>query len=153
MLITAKKWRRSYAVAGVLLLGALLAGLIFLARSCSKNEEVKPLLNNDDRVAYLLSLGWEIDPEPVETLHLQLPDELVGTEYEDYNETQLSQGFDLSAYCGRQLTRYTYSILNYPGGRTDVQLDLYLCDGMVVAGDVIALGENGFVGSLAFPEK
>ena len=152
MLITAKKWRRSYAVAGVLLLGAVLTGLILLARGCS-GEGDKALLNNDDRVAYLLSLGWEIDPEPVETLHLQLPDELVGTEYEDYNETQLSQGFALSAYCGRQLTRYTYSILNYPGGRTDVQLDLYLCEGMVVAGDVIALGENGFVGPLTFPEN
>ena len=152
MLITAKKWRRSYAVAGVLLLGALLAGLIFFARGCSE-EGPAPLLTNDDRVSYLLSLGWEIDPEPVETLHLQLPDSLEGTEYEDYNETQLPQGFDLSPCCGKQLTRYTYAILNYPGGRTDAQLDLYLCEGTVVAGDVIALGENGFVGPLAFPEN
>ena len=152
MLITAKKWRRSYAVAGVLLLGALLAGLIFFARGCSE-EGPAPLLTNDDRVSYLLSLGWEVDPEPVETLHLQLPDELAGTEYEEYNESQLSQGFDLTACCGKQLTRYTYAVLNYPGGRTDVQLDLYLCEGTVVAGDVIALGENGFVGPLAFPEE
>lgn len=152
MLITAKKWKRSYAVASVLLLGALLAGLVFFAHGCSEEKQT-PLLNNDDRVSYLLSLGWEIDPEPVETLHLQLPDSLEGTEYESYNETQLVQGFDLSVCCGKQITRYTYAVLNYPGGRTDVQLDLYLSEGTVVAGDVIALGEDGFVGPLAFPEE
>ena len=152
MLLKSNAAKKSGAVAAVLLLGAVLVGVILWVRGCT-GEKTQVLENAEDRLAYLSSLGWEVDPEVVETLHLRLPDTLEGTEYESYNETQLSQGFDLSACCGKQITRYTYRILNYPDGRTDVQLDLYLCDGLVVAGDVIALGENGFSGPLAFPES
>lgn len=150
MLITAKHIQKKHAVGAVLLLGVALAALVLLVHSCSGETE-KPLTCNEDRVAYLTSLGWEVEEEPLETLHLQLPDDFTGTEYETYNESQLAQGFDLTSCAGRQVTRYTYCILNHPDARTDVQVNLYLCDGFVVAGDVIALGENGFVAPLAYP--
>lgn len=150
MVITAKRFRKSHAIGAVILLGALLAALIILTRGCT--EDTEPLLScNEDRIAYLNSLGWEVGDEPLETLHLQLPEDFTGTEYEAYNESQLAQGFDLTDCAGRQVTRYTYCIENHPDSRDDVQLNLYICDGRVVGGDVIALGENGFTAPLEFP--
>lgn len=107
---------------------------------------------NEGRVAYLESLGWEVTPEPVETLTLTLPDELVEP-YLSYNAIQLEQGFDLAPYCGETLTRCTYAITNYPGRERGCQADLYLHEGAVVAGDVVCTGENGFIAPLVFPES
>ena len=41
---------------------------------------------------------------------------------------------------------------NYPGGRGDAQVNLLQCDGAVVAGDVVLLGEDGGVFGLEFPK-
>ncbi|MFR6041643.1 MAG: DUF4830 domain-containing protein [Dysosmobacter welbionis] len=38
-----------------------------------------------------------------------------GGAYLTYNELQDSQGFDLSACCGKYVARYTYTVTNYPG--------------------------------------
>ncbi|MGM9662882.1 MAG: DUF4830 domain-containing protein [Oscillospiraceae bacterium] len=153
MFIITKRLTRGKAVGAVLVLGGLLMALILLVGGCHRGEEETPLSAESaaDRLAYLAELGWEVESEPVETLRLQLPDSLAGSDYEAYNELQLSQGFDLAAYCGRQVVRYTYTVLNYPGREAQVQLNLYCCDGAVIAGDVMALGADGFQGPLAFP--
>jgi len=116
----------------------------------SSGEKISRLETNEDRTAYLQSLGWEVSPEPVETLQLLLPDPLP-QEYRTYNELQKKSGFDLSACCGKELSRYTYLVTNYPGRPQGVQLNLYLCGGVAVAGDVVASGEKGFRAGLAFP--
>lgn len=152
MFIITKRLTRGRAVGAVLVLGGLLMALILLVGGCRREGE-EPLSAESaaDRLAYLAALGWEVESEPVETLRLQLPDSLADSEYEAYNELQQSQGFDLASCCGRQVVRYTYTVLNYPGRESQVQLNLYCCDGAVVAGDVMALGEEGFQGPLAFP--
>lgn len=154
MFIITKRLTRARAVGCVLLLGALLLGLVLLAGAChrSETEEFVPLESNADRLAYLAELGWQVAEEPVETLRLQLPQEFANTEYAAYQELQLSQGFDLAPYAGKQIVRYTYAVQNYPGHSGAVQLNLYCCDGVAIAGDVMVLGENGFQGPLYFPE-
>ena len=109
------------------------------------------LHDNESRVAYLRAYGWDIDPEPVETLQLQLPDPLPAS-YQTYNDLQTQQGLDLSAACGKTVTRYTYTVTNYPGHAEGVQVNLYLCEELPVAGDVLCSGENGFQTGLAYPE-
>ena len=153
MFIITKRLTKARAVGAVLLLGLLLAGLILLTGACHRSEPEQPQLleTNTDRLAYLSELGWQVRAEPVETLHLQLPEDLSGEEYAAYRELQLSQGFDLLPYAGQQVVRYTYAVENYPGRNDPVQLNLYCCDGAVIAGDIIAPGENGFQGPLTFP--
>lgn len=153
MFIITKRFTRAKAVGSVLLLGICLSGLVLLTGACQRSEELSPPCaeTNDDRLAYLTQLGWEVESKPIETLHLQLPEEFQDTEYDAYNALQLSQGFDLRQYAGLSLVRYTYVVTNYPGRSDTVQLNLYCCDGVVVAGDVIAPGENGFQSSLTFP--
>lgn len=155
MFIITKRFSRKKAICSVLLLGVCLSGLILLTGACQRSEEITPprAETNEERLAYLTQLGWELEPEPMETLHLQLPEEFQGTEYDAYNALQLSQGFDLRECVGMPVVRYTYAVKNYPGRSDAVQLNLYCCEGIIVAGDVMALGENGFQSSLVFPAE
>lgn len=119
----------------------------------SENTETETVLkNNADRIAYLQSLGWEVAPEPTESLQLLLP-ETLPTNYIAYNQIQLAQGFDLNTCCGKQLTRYTYTVNNYPDYPKGVQLNLYICEDRVAAGDIIATGVNGFQAGILFPRQ
>lgn len=143
--------KRARLLAGICILG-LLAGLAaWLLPRDGRGEPAADLTSNEGRLAYLQDLGWAVRPEPLETLQLLLPEELTGA-YAVYNELQQSQGFDLSDCCGRQVSRYTYAVSNYPGYPEGVQLNLYVCGGAAVAGDVIAAGADGFQGTLCYPK-
>lgn len=145
MLIWTAKFSRKKAVAAVILMGVVMAALIVLTgRAPAEPEASLPTLTtNEERVAYLQSLGWEVDPEPIETLQFLLPAELEEP-YRSYNELQLSQGFDLAKCCGKQISRCTYTVTNYPGQTGDVQINLYICEDMPVAGDICSSGAKGF---------
>ena len=120
--------------------------------SSEKNTDPLCLTNNSERVAYLRSFGWEIKEEPVETLQFILPKQLEEP-YLSYNQLQLSQGFDLSPHCGKQLSRYTYTVTNYPKHPKGVQINLMVCEGIPVAGDIFCSGADGFQSPLLFPGK
>ena len=154
MLIFTTRLSKKKAALAVIALGAVLAVIIILVSFLQggSGRELPQLTDNAKRVTYLQSLGWEVNAEPVETLQFLLPDPLEEP-YLTYNELQKEQGFDLTAYCGQQIARYTYAVTNYPGRTDDVQLNLYLCGGVLVAGDVCCLGADGFQGTLEFPES
>ena len=136
--LTKKRAAGAVVAAGLALLGLLL----YLGRPAEEAES-RLLDTNEARVEYLAQWGWEVDPEPVETLQFLLPDTLEEP-YLSYNVLQRSQGFDLSLCCGKQVTRYTYTVTNYPDRPDGVQANLYLCEELPVAGDLCCSGENGF---------
>ena len=150
LIVTAKLSRKKIALflAAALILSA---GLIFLLAP-SKNtsqESSKPisLVTNEDRLSFLAACGLEALPDPITTLDLQLPSPL-DERYSAYNQLQLPQGFDLSQYCGCQLTRYTYAITDHPDAKSGVQANLYLFEDTLVAADLFCAGENGFIAPL-----
>ena len=155
MMIRTIRLTRRRAVLAVLLFGALTAALIFLlggktSRETPIFEAVLP--DNAARAAYLQKLGWEVDEEPTATLQVRIPDPLT-EEYADYNALQRRQGLDLEPWRGKDVTRYTYAVRNYPGLPADVLLDLYLCGDRLVAGDVVCVGEDAFMDTLRFPAE
>ena len=152
MMIQAVRLTRKKAALAVILAGAVMAALILLlGRGGSPAQQDRPLLTgNAERVAYLQELGWEVVEEPVTTLQFLLPPQLKG-DYVAYNDLQKSQGFDLEACCGKQVTRYTYTVTNYPQRPEGVQLNLYVCEELPVAGDVVCTGADGFQDTLIFP--
>ena len=152
-IVTAKVPKRRYFLLGALVILAVLVVILALRGSKKEAADAEPSLRaetNEQRVAYLASLGWEVDAEPIEALRFTLPDELVEP-YRSYNEIQLKQGFDLSPYLGETLERYTYCVNNYPDRPKGCQADLYVYDGEVVAGDIVCTGANGFISTLEFP--
>jgi len=132
---------------------AAIALLVFLFSGMrgSGADGASALSSNEARVTYLESWGWKVRSEPVETLQLLMPETLKESE-ETYNQLQKEQGFDLSKCCGKQVTRYTYAVTNYPDRADGVQVNLYVCDNKPVAGDVIASGTNGFQSGLVYPQ-
>ncbi|MBO4916116.1 MAG: DUF4830 domain-containing protein [Oscillospiraceae bacterium] len=153
-IFTARAPRRSSLLLVLLAVCVAAAAVLLLKGKKPISEETPPLSvrTNDERVAYLASLGWEVDADPVEALRLTLPEELVEP-YRSYNELQLRQGFDLTPLLGETLERYTYAVTNYPGHEGGCQADIYVYDGAVVAGDVICTGADGFIAALDYPEN
>lgn len=145
MFIVTTRFTRKKAALLIILLGIVLGlAIILVSRIATGDEPTLPRLeDNNQRIAYLQTLGWEVASEPLETLQVLLPPQL-GEPYLTYNQLQLAQGFDLSAGCGRQVSRYTYAVTNYPGRSEGVQANLYICEGLPVAGDVFCAGADGF---------
>lgn len=125
-------------------------GLNAVSASSSVSAEVKGLKSNEDRVAYLESLGWEVEAEPIAVEELLIP-ETFDESYDDYLALQSSQGFDLSAYCGKRVKRYTFAITNYPGGETGVQVALLIYKNRLIGGEVLSAVPDGFIHGLAMP--
>lgn len=151
-IVTTRLPRRRF-LAALLLLGVLLAlSVAVFSHVAAVSSGKEPLLaaTNDARVAYLQSLGWAVVPDPIEMISLRLPDELAEP-YASYNQLQRKQGFDLSAYCGENVERYTYTVTNYPEWAGGCQADLYLHTGRIIGGDIVCTGEGGFLAPLAFP--
>ena len=103
-----------------------------------------------DRIAYLNSLGWEAEPDPIETLDLKLPEDLLAS-WADYVALQDAQALPFGTFAGQTVRRYTYRITNYPSVPNGVQANLYLCNDEIIGGDIIATGKKGFQAGLTFP--
>ena len=146
--------RRRLALLGAAVV--LVLGLTLLLSGClhgkTQPAEAAPAATAEERAAYLAGFGWQIAPEPVETLRMQLPEDL-SAEWRDYLKLQQSQGLPFGDYAGREVERYTYNILNYPGVERGVQANLFVADGIVIAGDIVSTGEQSFQQGLAFPEN
>ena len=136
-----------------LALGLVIGSALLLA-GCfggDKEAEIVTASTNEERVAYLEALGWQVEPQPIETLDLQLPEELEG-EWDAYAKLQKGQGLPFSEFAGQAVKRYTYTVTNYPEIPQGVQANLYLWGDQIIGGDVIFTGQGGFQTDLAFPK-
>ena len=136
---------------------SLVICLCFVLVGCLKkapNEATSGIFaaTDADRISYLNSLGWEAEAEPIETLDLKLPEDLL-TSWSDYVALQNSQNLPFENYAGQTVQRYTYRISNYPGVPNGVQVNLYLCGDEIIGGDIIATGKKGFQADLTFPDQ
>ena len=136
-----------------LALGLVIGSALLLA-GCfggDKETEVITAATNEERVAYLEALGWQVEPQTIETLDLQLPEKLEG-EWDAYAKLQKGQGLPFSEFAGQAVKRYTYTVTNYPEIPQGVQANLYLWGDQIIGGDVIFTGQGGFQTDLAFPK-
>ena len=124
--------------------------IIFNNKSTETAALSNVVKNNDDRIAYLNSFGWEVDATPIEEESIVIPRKL-GSVYEDYNQIQQAQGFDLSEFGGMEAVRYTYKVLNYPDAE-NVVADIIVFRNEVIAGDVQSTSLDGFMHGLKLPE-
>ncbi len=99
---------------------------------------------NDDRLAFLNQFGWTADPAPAEEVQVTIPGEFDKV-FLAYNELQKQQGLDLSKYKRRDVTRYTYRIVNFPDYEGTVYANLLIYRNRVIGGDICSADVNGFV--------
>ena len=109
--------------------------------------------DNDARVAYLSSYGWEVEKDAESIEEIVIPEEFSEV-FQKYNELQKEQGFDLEKQKGQRVKRYTYVVTNYPDEPDYVRANLFICKEKVVAGDICSLKvEGGFLHGLELPQE
>ena len=141
--------RRKLLPAAVIVLVIAVGAVLLLSRGRGKGAERVYPGGNEGRVTYLEKLGWQVEPEPLETLQIKLPADLKG--YEDYLALQTEQGLPFADCEGKVVCRYTYRVTNYPGMEKGVQANLYLCGDVLIGGDIVATGKGGFQHGLEYP--
>ena len=124
------------------------------AAIAKKNSDIKydKVKDNDGRVAFLNQFGWEVDSEPLEEVTIRIPSEFDRV-LTSYNELQKQQGLDLSKYRGKEVTRYSYKVNNYPGYGGTVTANVIVFKNRVIGGDVCSSDVSGFIGTFDYPEK
>lgn len=155
LIMTAKVSRRK--ILAVLLVLALAAGVLALcmrgaqeAQPPQTAEQAGAAGSNDARVAFLEGFGWQVQPEPVQTQQVLVPED-PSEVFLRYNDLQISQGYDLLPLSGKSVMRYVYQITNYPGSDGVYFATLLVYDDAVVGGDVASSRKNGVMHGLAMP--
>ncbi len=127
--------------------------LISLPTGVKASKDAVKGETNEERIEYLQTFGWQVSADPVEVVNITIPEEFDQT-YNEYNDLQISQGFDLSGYRGDDGTRYTYTISNYPNETSaQVLANVIVIDDQIVAADVSSVSAGGFMHTLQMPEK
>lgn len=145
--------RLAAGVAAVLMCAAALtAAALWITRDTAASAAIdgSHVRTNEDRVAYLQSYGWQVEPDPLSVEELILP-ETFDQQYTQYLELQAAQGFDLTAYAGKRVKRYVYQVTNYPTGEAGIQAGLLIYRNTVVGGDVLSSALDGFIHGLTMP--
>ena len=154
MIVYATKVTVKKAIAGVLVIGAVVWGVAALspraaetvsAQNAAQSTDLSgKLKTNEQRVALLESLGWKVNPEPRSEREVQIP-KTFDDNYQAYNAIQLGQGLDLTPYQGKRATLYTYELTEYPTGAQGVTAKLLIRRGRLIAADISAAEADGFV--------
>lgn len=150
MFIYTVKSKQIKAILIILFIVLTVAALVFLSKD-SENVSNDTTLSvkagdNSERMSFISQFGWEVSEEPSEVREVIIPQEFDDV-YKKYNEIQLKQGFDLMPFSGVRVKRWTYIVKNYPGyeGKDCININILVCDGKVIGGDVCSVELGGFM--------
>ena len=117
----------------------------------SPRSETTHIEDNEDRVKWLESVGRSVEPTPLTSRYVTIPETLPPV-LEVYNKLQLSQGFDLRKYCGKTLEQYSYKATQNYNGET-LYYSIYVYNGRIVAADAHTASLNGAMMGLLRTEE
>ena len=148
MVMTAKVNLKKIAI----LLGAFALLVIALVTLLNRQDQTTgaAVSDNDSRVAFLKSFGWQVTPTPVESGQVKIPVEKSEI-FDRYAQLQKTQGYDLTAYAGKTVMRYVYQITNYPGATEPVYATLLVHKNQIIGGDVTNTSADGKIQGFAMP--
>ena len=154
MLIYTFKFDRKKAVFAVIMAALVIIGIVLLISAHERKnavgsgyaatERTETVKNEKGRVAYLKQYGWEVESPALSEDTVVIP-RTFSEVFEDYNELQKAQGFDLSEYCGSEVKMFTYRVTNSEYQDDDVLAELYILGGSVIGGDVHSTALDGFM--------
>ncbi|MEE1505067.1 MAG: DUF4830 domain-containing protein [Acutalibacteraceae bacterium] len=118
------------------------------ARSIQKGEQISLSASSENEIlAFISNYGWQVDTEPVEVRDVIIP-ETFDEVYNNYNNIQLEQGFDLEKHAGQRVKRWSYVVRNYPETSPEddfIRINILVSDGVVIGGDVCSVKLDGFM--------
>ena len=152
MVMTAKVDMKKIA----LILAAIAAGIIgiilLFGNGNSQTTSAPAASNNDARVKFLQSFGWDVANSPVESSQVRIP-ETTTEVFDRYNQLQKSQGYDLSKLAGKNAMRYVYKVNNYPGATEPVYATILVYKNEIVGGDVTDTSATGKIQGFKMPRS
>lgn len=156
MFIVTARLPKRRLLAGAAALACCLLAVLTLAfagpgRAVTASAEVKHVKDNDDRLNYLSSLGWQVSEQPIATEELLIPEEFDDS-YQGYLKLQADQGFDLTQYRGKRVKRYTYQLTNYPAQDEPVRIALLIYKNRVIGGQIQS-ASGSFLHGLTLPKS
>ncbi|HHW46162.1 MAG TPA: DUF4830 domain-containing protein [Clostridiales bacterium] len=135
--------KRKIALAVVCLVVIILLGFCVFGRDNKAQNIDKAGVSCAE---FLQNLGWQVPDQPIEQKEIQIPEEFMDV-YENYNNLQREAGYDLKKYKGKKVTRYTFTITNFPG-RSDVRANVLVFEDIIIGGDISSTELNGFMVAL-----
>ena len=151
--LTAKLSKSKLIAAGVILIAAVLLIVLLATGGASPAADtVSKGGTNEERVAFLATYGWSVNAEPKEAQKVRIPDTAENRVFARYNDLQKSQGYDLTAYAGKEVMRYVYEILNYPEASAPVYASVLVCDGVIIGGDITNTAPDGVIHGFCKPQ-
>ena len=129
---------------------ALIIALVSLLGGNKDENAVTTMSDNDSRVQFLASQGWQVTTSPKEASQVKIPTEQTPA-YSRYNDLQKSQGYDLSQYAGKTVMRYVYEVQNFPDTAEPVYATLLVYKNQIIGGDVTNTAAKGAVQGLKKP--
>ncbi len=158
--ITSIKLTKQKLVTAIIVVGVLLVALIIWLASQGGTESqataaelpsVKNMKTEQDRVGFLTACGWQVSADSAESQEVLIP-KTFDDVFDNYNELQKTQGFDLSQYKNKRVMRYTYTVTNYPTGEAGVQATLLVYNNKIVGGDICSAKLDGFMHGFQLPK-
>lgn len=116
----------------------------YITTGNEKEINYDKIKNDEDRAKFLSQFGWQVNPTPVESVEIVIPENFDKI-FTGYNEIQKRQGLDLSKYKKKQVTRYTYEITNYGGADGKVYANVLVYRNKVIGGDICSARPDGFI--------
>lgn len=92
--------------------------------------------DNKSRINFILDLGLNVE-NTYEEKEITIPMEFSDV-YKKYNSVQIKAGFNLEQYKGKKTTVYSYKEKD-----TDRIINLIVCDGEIIGGDISETALNG----------
>ncbi|MBR5011630.1 MAG: DUF4830 domain-containing protein [Clostridia bacterium] len=141
-------------IVGIAMLAVLaIAMLLIFVPSNSSSDSTAEVVrfdkmkSDDERIAFLAELGYEVENTPTESVEVTIPDEFDKV-FAAYNQLQKAMGLDLGRYKGKKVMRYTYKVTNYSGYGDTVFANLLVHKNKVIGGDICSADPNGFAHGL-----
>ncbi len=127
--------------------------------SGNKAENDASVINNTvDGSAGILEFisrfGWDVINEPDDVREVIIPVEFDDV-YNNYNNIQLAQGYNLEKYAGERVKKWSFTITNYPGYEEQdfIKINVLVFDGKVIGGDVCSVKLDGFMHGFALEKE
>ena len=149
MMMTAKVNMKKLLIALVAVV-ALIIALISFTKDA--DPAVTTMSDNDNRVQFLQSLGWDVTTSPKEASQVKIPKEQTPV-YSRYNDLQKSQGYDLTEYAGKTVMRYVYEVSNFPDAQQPVYATILVYKNKIIGGDITDTGAKGVIQGLKKPAE
>lgn len=150
MVMTAKVDIKKIAIVLAAVAAVILAIILLFGGNGDTPANATAVTNNDARVKFLESFGWQVNASPTESSQVRIPQEQSEV-YSRYNALQKSQGYDLSQYAGKTVMRYVYKVTNFPGATAPVYATVLIYKNQVIGGDITDTSPRGVVQGFRMP--